>query len=258
MNRPTQLAKGAGGRHDPRMPSPSTASFLMRAHFGASLSIPLGSERSQIGRSAACDIRIDEPGMPPVMGIVVHSMGEHFLVADSEDRPFMVNGHACARKVLLPGDTVAFAQCELEFGVGSAPPQAAPEDLEDQLALMALAGTAPPHAHAASVPSHPPAAAAHALSTPSTWPEKAWGKLVPIHGPAREELLLTASLAMVDLGAGRATLSRRKGQCFATLVSGVVFCSKERLGPKPKELSDNALVASGGQVYMLRLALSGT
>jgi hypothetical protein len=98
--------------------------------------------------------------------------------------------------------------------------------------------------------SHP----ANLLGTASPWHEKTWGKLIAMHNSPAADIELIAALALLDLGTGRATLSRRHGQCYATLVSGIIFCSKEKLGFKPRELFDNDLIASVGSVYLLRLA----
>lgn len=93
-------------------------------------------------------------------------------------------------------------------------------------------------------------------ATSAGWGVKAWAKLVPIHDPEQQEMLLISPLAMLDFGKSKATLSRRRGQCYATLVSGIVFFAKERLGSKPRLLSDNELIASDGKIYLLRLAKS--
>lgn len=266
--------------------------FIMRAHFGAKLDIEILGERASIGRGPTCDIRIDEPGMPPSMGIAVVSMGEIFLVADSEEKPFIVNGQACQRKVLRHGDIITFSQCEMEFehrpsiaptnkaplkaSMALAPAPASVEakdfvsaSLEDE--LLDLARRTTPHSagdgdeqeglrgqeeeEAAAM-----AEFADQLAQPgdssSAWSGKAWAKLIPIHDPDQQEMLVSSPLAMLDFGKSKATLSRRRGQCYATLVSGIVFCAKERLGSKPKLLSDNELIASEGKIYLLRLAKS--
>ena len=59
---------------------------------------------------------------------------------------------------------------------------------------------------------------------------------------------------MLDLGAGMATLSRRQGQCFATLVSGLVFCGKEKLTSKSLPIGEGAFLAAGKRVFKLNLS----
>jgi hypothetical protein len=66
---------------------PFHAHFLMQASFRASEKIELPKERLVIGRSSESDIVIDEPGSPSTMGLLVHSVGEYFLIADSEKSP---------------------------------------------------------------------------------------------------------------------------------------------------------------------------
>lgn len=211
--------------------------FTLRGPDGSRRAIALDKERSALGSGAPCDIRLDDPLVPLAMGVVARSMGDYFLVADDPDDPFVVNGRPCARAALAAGDIVSLGGWDLLFEQAASRP--APADLESE--LLELAALAPFSAVASPGRSSAPAE-----------PAVAWGLLIP-RGREGEAIALRSALCMIDLGRGQAMLSSRHGKCFATLASGIVFCGKERLGPSPKAVEDGSLIASGTNLFVLRL-----
>lgn len=256
---------------------PQTAIFFLKSPFGASRRLKLEGDRVLIGRSAQCAIRIDESGIPAVLGSVIASGFERFLVAENDAFPFIVNGKPVLRKKLTGGDSVAFESCEMVFdsvteetfepaspSVSGVSPWAlfrpiSPQTPVTHSDLLRTKDKDLSHVTVPNAPTTPVKTSSQHPSTSrpgtpaTTWAPGSWAKLVSMPASQNPDIDLTTSLAMLDLGGGKATLSRRHGQCYATLVSGLVFCAKERLGTSPRELKEGDLIASGKRIYALRL-----
>jgi hypothetical protein len=249
------------------------AKFQLQSNFGASMPIALHDQRTTIGRDAQSSIVIDEPNMPPLLGVVIESMDEYYLIADQELIPFTVNGVPTLRKILNDGDSIDFDQCQLIFLRSPKPARATdslkaigheltkidrsldnPIEIIDMLATKS-ASPAKAAIEATGRPNHNEMNLANLDSTQKTtidWPNGSWAALIYRSDPTKLPIYLFKPITIVEFNESRALVSRRNEQIHVSLISGVVFCSRIRLGTKPQQLHGDELIASGQHIYQFK------
>lgn len=266
--------------------------FLLASASGAKRSLTLSKERTHIGRKAGCDIRIDEPGIPPLWGFLIRSLGDVFAIADREDTPLVINGEKTTRRQLVDGDQISLGSCKLIFEMD----QERSNSLADDLLLMADRfhsrpdPTVDPAAETAlpmpeelrstpiergprdfvPAPAVPPAN--DSLDPPSDhsgadpriepakpldagWPPGAWGRFLGLAGAQKNtSVWLSSEVSALSCTGARAVVSRRSGSVFLTGAEGPpALINRRKSSAGPNPLEPGALVGLGASVFRFEL-----
>lgn len=263
--------------------------LLLASASGALRPIPLTHERSRFGRQAGCEIRVDEPGVPPRLGAIVFSLGDALALSEREDAPLIINGEACSRRLLFPGDEIAIGSCRLIYQSDEPSLGPLPADLLELAAFAEprapLANPTPvararaeesaprapersedrdekgvePLAEPPLIASDAPAASLTEPEPPEpeadAWPERAWARLVGVAGAQKNACLwIERDLFVLSCSGSSAVITRRSGSVFLTPADGaapMLNRARASLGPNPVE--PLSLIGIGASVMRLEL-----
>lgn len=220
--------------------------LLLACACGALRTIPLIKERSLIGRKAGCDIRIDEPGLAPIVGFIARSLGDAFAVAEREDAPLMINGEPVARRLLRPGDEIRVGSCLLTFQ--SEEPASGPLPTDLLAHFIPEEAEEAPEPPAAPAPILEPRESAQELD--SAWPQSAWARLSGVAGARKGQTQwLTRDLFLMSCSGSSAVITRRSGLVFLTPADGMApMINRRRASQGPSPLPAGALIGLGASV----------
>ncbi|HEX6829739.1 MAG TPA: FHA domain-containing protein [Burkholderiales bacterium] len=210
--------------------------------------IPLGKERTTIGRKADNDIHIDNLAVSGHHAVIVTLLNDSFLEDLHSTNGTLVNGRPVDKHFLQNNDVIEIGKYKLKYVAEQGLPQGA-----DYEKTMVLRQPPKPQAPAATAPVPPPAPAAAPAAAAAAATMTADGPLGVIQilvGPAAgRELALTKTLTTLGKpGVQVAVITRRPGGYFITHVEGANFpvVNGKTLDAQPHPLKEHDVVELAG------------
>lgn len=242
--------------------------LLLASVSGAKRAIPLVKERTQMGRRSGCDVRIDEPGVAPVAGFIICSLGDVFAVAEREEAPLIINGEPSFRRLLIDGDVIHLGSCRLSFQADEREAGSSPSAFFDALSSLiepekpapadqspAEMALDPPPLPAAASPADEPEPESESEPEPpaDSRPAGAWALLRGVAGHQKGSVQwLIQDLFLLSCSGSSAVITRRSGSVFLTPADGpapLINRKKANSGPSPIEFG--ALIGLGASVFKM-------
>ncbi len=214
--------------------------------------IPLGKERTTIGRKPHNDIQIDNLAISGEHAVVITILNDSFLEDMGSTNGTFVNGQPVKKHFLQNGDTIELGKYRLKY-FNDAPPAAEREDFEKTMILRAGAA---PKATLASSDEVPTAAVADSAPAPSVKPAAASAQGAPLGAlqvltgsNAGKEMELAKSLTTLGKpGVQVAVIARRPHGYFLTHVEGANYpvVNGKTLDAQAHSLADHDVIELAG------------